>query len=91
MTNSAFIRGDLIDSKYHVDFFLYEDEITETYRVKTNKNELKYLKLIKSECTSILEVEALKKALDLINKNNHQMDYSAILCECRKKSKRRRR
>ena len=61
MTNSAFIRGDLIDSKYHVDFFLYEDEITETYRVKTNKNELKYLKLIKSEYTSILEVEALKE------------------------------
>ncbi|MBE0442084.1 AAA family ATPase [Psychrobacter sp. FME13] len=72
MTNSAFIRGDLIDSKYYVDFFLYEDEITETYRVKTNKNELKYLKLIKSECTSILEVEALKEALDLINKNSHQ-------------------
>lgn len=72
MTDSAFIRGDLVDGKYHVEFFLYEDEITETYRVKTNKNELKYLKLIKSECTSILEVEALKEALYLINKNSHQ-------------------
>lgn len=72
MTNSAFIRGDLIESKYHVEFFLYEDDITETYRVKTNKNDLKYLKLIKSECTSILEVEALKKALALIDKNGHQ-------------------
>lgn len=72
MMNSAFIRGDLIDGRYHVDFFLYEDDITETYRVKTNKNELKYLKLIKSEYTSILEVEALKEALGLINKNGHQ-------------------
>lgn len=72
MTNSVFIRGDLIDGHYHVDFFLYEDDITETYRVKTNKNEFKYLKLIKSECTSILEVEALKEALDLIDKNSHQ-------------------
>lgn len=71
MINSAFIRGDLIDGRYHVDFFLYEDDITETYRVKTNKNELKYLKLIKSEYTSILEVEALKEALDLIDKNGH--------------------
>lgn len=72
MTDSAFIRGDLVDGKYHVDFFLYEDEITETYRVKTNKNELKYLKLIKSECTSILEVEALKEALGLLDKNGHK-------------------
>lgn len=71
MTNSAFIRGDLIDDHYHVDFFLYEDDIAETYRVKTNKNELKYLKLIKSECTSILEVEALKEALGLLDKNTH--------------------
>lgn len=77
MTNSAFIRGDLIDSHYHVDFFLYEDDIAETYRVKTNKNELKYLKLIKSECTSILEVEALKEALDLIDKNGH---HSILSC-----------
>lgn len=72
MTNSAFIRGDLIDDHYHVDFFLYEDDITEIYRVKTNKNEFKYLKLVKAECTSILEVEALKEALDLINKNSRQ-------------------
>lgn len=72
MTNLAFIRGDLIDGHYYVDFFLYEDDIAETYRVKTNKNELKYLKLIKSECTSILEVEALKEALGLLDKNGHK-------------------
>lgn len=72
MANSVFKRNDSIDGHYQVNFFLYEDELTETYRVKTDKNELKFLKLIKPEFSSVLEVDALSEALNLISQISHQ-------------------
>lgn len=72
MADSVFKKGDRVDDHYQVQFFLYEDELSETYRVKTNKDELKFLKLIKPEFSSVLEVEALNEKLRLISANSQQ-------------------
>lgn len=72
MTDSVFKKGDRVDDYYQVQFFLYEDELSETYRVKTNKDELKFLKLIKPEISSILEVELLNEKLRRISANSQQ-------------------
>jgi transitional endoplasmic reticulum ATPase len=72
MTDSVFKKGNLVDGDYQVQFFLYEDELSETYRVKTNKDELKFLKLIKPEISSALKVEALNEKLRRITANSQQ-------------------
>lgn len=72
MADSVFKKGDRLDGRYQVQFFLYEDELSETYRVKTNKDELKFLKLIKPEFSSVLDVEALNEKLRLISANSQQ-------------------
>lgn len=72
MADSVFKKGDRLDGRYQVQFFLYEDELSETYRVKTNKDELKFLKLIKPEFSSVLEVEALNEKLRFISANSQQ-------------------
>lgn len=72
MADSVFKKGDRVDDHYQVQFFLYEDELSETYRVKTNKDELKFLKLIKPEFSSVLDVEALNEKLRLISANSQQ-------------------
>lgn len=72
MADSVFKKGDRVDDHYQVQFFLYEDELSETYRVKTSKDELKSLKLIKPEFSSVLETEALNEKLRFISANSQQ-------------------
>lgn len=67
---SILSKGQLIDDKYHVVFFLKKGSYAETYRVQNSKNETKLLKLFsysslnRTQFTSngdVLEIEILKQ------------------------------
>lgn len=67
---SILSKGQLIDDKYRVSFFLKKGRYAETYRVKNSKNETKLLKLFsysslnRTQLTSngdVLEIEILKQ------------------------------
>lgn len=71
MNNGCFVleRGQLVDNQYKVEFSLFKDSSSETYRVKDQNGEIRFLKLIsyakleKNQFVSvgeILEVELLK-------------------------------
>ena len=58
-----FIRSSSIDKQYKVEFFLYSDELSETYRVKTLDNELKLFKLIKPDALSLINLAELRESI----------------------------
>ncbi|SFN07740.1 transitional endoplasmic reticulum ATPase [Algoriella xinjiangensis] len=70
MSKSILSKGQIIDNKYSVSFFLKKGSYAETYRVQNQANEAKFLKLFDfaklhrtqfTESGEILEIEMLKQ------------------------------
>lgn len=70
MQNHTLTKGQIIDDKYSVSFFLKKGTYAETYRVQNEAKETKFLKLFDfsklhrtqfTESGDILEIEILKK------------------------------
>ena len=63
MTQCIFNRNEIIDGLYDVKFFLRSDDLSETYRVQTKTDELKFLKVIKPSSVASINLESLKASL----------------------------